>query len=120
MGPERACRLCVLVDPPGIAKTRLAQELTKRAAGRAVVLRGACAARATYWLLLEVVRQAAQVEPTDMAERAREKIAASSRAKPTQRHLVVLVVGRVFGRWQRGVLPRPRQTPYGTPGCARP
>lgn len=74
---DRTCRLCVLVGPPGIGKTRLAHDLARYVAGRAVVLRGTCAeSRATYWPLLEIVRQAAAIEPASAPEVVHAKIEA--------------------------------------------
>ena len=73
----RTCRLFTLVGPPGIGKSRIAQEFTRSVASRSVVLRGVCVESApTYSPLLEVVRQAAAVDPTDSPERVLEKIAA--------------------------------------------
>jgi len=81
---DRACRLLVLTGPPGIGKSRLVQECTRSLAGRAVVLRGACSdSHGAYWPLLEIVKQAAGVEPSEPIERALERIASLLEGGPT-------------------------------------
>ena len=58
---EPAPRLCTIVGVPGVGKSRLAAELTKRIQDEAAVLTGQCLSYGegiTYWPLVEIVRQA--------------------------------------------------------------
>ena len=73
------CRLFTVLGPAGIGKSRLTHEFVERLGDRALVLRGRCLPYGdgvTFWPLVEVVRQAAELADQDTAEQAREKIAA--------------------------------------------
>ena len=62
---ERACRLCTIVGPPGIGKSRLVRELVD-SVDDALVLVGRClpyGEGVTFWPLSEIVRQVAGAEP---------------------------------------------------------
>jgi class 3 adenylate cyclase len=57
---EHACRLCTVLGPPGIGKSRLTRELIEAVGDRATVLVGRCpsyGAGITYLPLAEIVRQ---------------------------------------------------------------
>jgi len=58
----RSCQLCTVVAPPGIGKSRLADEFSAAIAGKANVVVGRCLPYGdgiTYWPLAEVMRQVA-------------------------------------------------------------
>lgn len=93
---DRSCRLLVLTGPPGIGKSRLAQEFTRGLAGRAVVLRGACSdSHGAYWPLLEIVKQAVGAEPNESNERALGRIASLLEDASTARADAEAIAGLV-------------------------
>jgi predicted ATPase len=58
---SRSCQLCTVVCPPGIGKSRIAEEFTRTAAGSKRVVVGRCLPYGegiTYWPLAEIVRHA--------------------------------------------------------------
>ena len=62
----RSCQLCTVVGPPGIGKSRIAEEFTRAAAGDHRVVVGRCLPYGegiTYWPLAEIVQQATSGEP---------------------------------------------------------
>jgi class 3 adenylate cyclase/tetratricopeptide (TPR) repeat protein len=65
---QRTCRLCTIVGPPGIGKSRLAREFVEGVGDRARLLDGRCLPYGegiTYWPLAEIVRQIAGADPTE-------------------------------------------------------
>ena len=55
----RSCHLFTILGPPGIGKTRLANEIVRRLGERALVVRGHCLSYGegiTYWPLLQMLR----------------------------------------------------------------
>jgi tetratricopeptide (TPR) repeat protein len=93
---DRTCRVVTVLGPPGIGKSRLMREFARSVGSRAVVLRGSCTeSGAAYWPLLEVVRQAAAVEPTESPERVHAKIAALLEADPDAEDVAAAVAGLV-------------------------
>src|SRR5436190_3242504 len=76
---DRRCQVLTLVGPAGLGKSRLTEEFSRLARESALVLRGRCHPYGdgiTFWPLVEVIRQAAGLEPSDQADDAREKLAA--------------------------------------------
>jgi class 3 adenylate cyclase/tetratricopeptide (TPR) repeat protein len=74
---ESVCRLLALVGPPGIGKTRLAQECVSRLLS-AQVLQGRCLPYGegiTFWPVTEIVRRAGGSSADDTPAGARAKIA---------------------------------------------
>ena len=64
---ERVCHLATVLGPPGIGKSRRAQETVSRLGERALVVRGRCLSYGdgiTYWPLLEILRDLG--EPADI------------------------------------------------------
>ena len=75
----RVCRVRVVVGDAGVGKSRVVREFRMLAAERALVLRGRCLPYGdgiTFWPLVEIVREAASIEPEDSPAEAIEKIAA--------------------------------------------
>jgi len=69
-----ACRLVTVVGPAGIGKTRLVEEFTNSLGARATVLTGRCLSYGqgvTFWAVTDVVRQAADIGPTDEEAQAK-------------------------------------------------
>ena len=65
---QQACRLCTIVGPAGIGKTRIARELVAEAAEAATVAVGRCLSYGeaiTYHPLIEIVRQLAGDDPDE-------------------------------------------------------
>jgi predicted ATPase/class 3 adenylate cyclase len=76
-GPE--VRLVTVLGEAGVGKSRLIEELVRRLADEATVLRGRCLSYGdgiTFWPLAEVLRQAAGIVPEDSEEDARIKLKA--------------------------------------------
>jgi class 3 adenylate cyclase/tetratricopeptide (TPR) repeat protein len=74
-GPE--VRLVTVLGEAGVGKSRLIEELVRRLADEATVLRGRCLSYGdgiTFWPLAEVLRQAAGIVPEDSEEDARIKL----------------------------------------------
>ncbi len=75
---DRMCQLVTVLGPAGIGKSRLAAEFVAGLAGKARVLRGRCVSYGegiTYWPLVEVVRQAANLSGSEALEQARDALA---------------------------------------------
>ena len=75
----RVCRVYVVVGDAGVGKSRVVREFRIGAAERAMVLRGRCLPYGdgiTFWPLVEIVREAASIDPEDSPAQAIEKIAA--------------------------------------------
>lgn len=76
---ERACHLVTILGRAGVGKTRLADEFGRGLEERAWVLRGHCLAygdAVTYWPVVQIVRQAAGIAPTDDPVTAHQRLAA--------------------------------------------
>ncbi|MGY1688084.1 ATP-binding protein [Geodermatophilus sp. SYSU D00867] len=90
------CQLVTVVGDPGIGKTRLADELVARLAGRGRVLSGRCRPYGegiTFWPVVEVLRDAAGIAATDPPAQARDKAAALL----PPGHTSALVMARLAG-----------------------
>jgi class 3 adenylate cyclase/tetratricopeptide (TPR) repeat protein len=75
----RSCHLFTVLGPAGIGKSRLIHEFVSELGDRATVLRGRCLPYGdgiTFWPLVEVVKQAAELTDHDSAEEAQRKIGA--------------------------------------------
>src|SRR6266536_55900 len=73
----RAPRVVTVFGDPGLGKTRLIEELSELAAPTACVLRGRCLSYGsgiTFWPLVEIVRQAADIRSTDPPEVSRRRL----------------------------------------------
>ncbi len=80
----RQCQIVTVIGPAGIGKTRLTRELESRAEG-ARVLRGRCLPYGegiTYWPLMEIVREAAELSGDEPAPEVRSRIAALAAGSP--------------------------------------
>jgi class 3 adenylate cyclase/tetratricopeptide (TPR) repeat protein len=74
----RTCRLCTVVGPPGIGKSRLARELLARADAQAVV--GRCLPYGegiTYWPLAEILKQLPRTPAGILEGEARAEVIAA-------------------------------------------
>jgi len=76
---DRACRRVTIVAQAGVGKSRLIEEFGRAATtSEARLLRGRCLPYGrgiTFWPLVEIVRDAAAIEPEDSPEAARAKLA---------------------------------------------
>jgi predicted ATPase/class 3 adenylate cyclase len=75
---DRRCGAVTLIGPAGLGKSRLTEELSRYAREHGRVLRGRCLPYGdgiTFWPLVEVLRQAADLDHADDAEAARLKLA---------------------------------------------
>ncbi len=88
---ERSCRLCTIVGPPGIGKSRLAAEFLTEAGDSATIAVGRCLSYGegiTYHALIEIVKQlvgddlepgiSALVERGDLEEPVAERVRAAT------------------------------------------
>lgn len=76
---ERNCHLVTILGRAGVGKTRLADEFGRGVDERARVLRGHCLAygdAVTYWPVVQIVRQAADISPTDDPGTAHQRLTA--------------------------------------------
>jgi class 3 adenylate cyclase/tetratricopeptide (TPR) repeat protein len=76
---EGRCSLALVLGPAGIGKSRLTKEFVASLAEDVLVLRGRCLSYregTTFWPVVEIVRQAAQLNETETEERARERLVA--------------------------------------------
>ncbi len=65
---KRAAQLVTVLGPPGIGKSRLAQELASRVGGEAIVVAGRCLPYGdgiTFWPLREIIEQLSAEQPLD-------------------------------------------------------
>src|SRR5580765_411221 len=65
---ERTCRLCTIVGPAGIGKTRIAREMAGEASAEATIAVGRCLSYGegiTYHPLIEIVRQLVGDDPDE-------------------------------------------------------
>jgi class 3 adenylate cyclase len=75
---EQSSHLVNLLGSAGVGKSRLIDEFVIDLAGRATVLRAHCPSfgdSVTLWPIVEIVRQAAGIDPTDPPESARDRLA---------------------------------------------
>lgn len=75
----RVCRIRLVVGDAGVGKSRLIRQFRERVGERAMILRGRCLPYGdgiTFWPLVEIVRDAAGIEPEDAPEIAIERIVA--------------------------------------------
>jgi class 3 adenylate cyclase/tetratricopeptide (TPR) repeat protein len=82
---DRSTHLVTLLGPPGVGKSRLAEELVNRVRDRAMVVRGRCLPYGegiTYWPVIEIVTQAAGLTPEDGPDAAIAKILDLVRDEP--------------------------------------
>jgi class 3 adenylate cyclase/tetratricopeptide (TPR) repeat protein len=78
---ERSCRLVTVVAQAGVGKSRLIEELVRKASQEARVIRGRCLPYGrgiTFWPLLEIMRDAATIREDDSPEEARKKLSAAA------------------------------------------
>jgi len=71
------CALVTVVGPAGVGKSRLTEEFLARIDGKATVLRGRCLSYGegiTFWPIIEVLREAADIEDEDTPEIVRTKL----------------------------------------------
>jgi predicted ATPase/class 3 adenylate cyclase len=76
---DATCRLVTILAQAGVGKSRLIEELSRRAAGQATVVRGRCLPYGrgiTFWPLVEIIRTAARILDEDTPEQARVKLTA--------------------------------------------
>jgi class 3 adenylate cyclase/tetratricopeptide (TPR) repeat protein len=74
---ERSCHLFTLLGPAGVGKSRLAAEVIDSLQQKATVLVGRCLPYGdgiTFWPIVEVLRQAADLRENDTPDQARAKI----------------------------------------------
>ncbi len=74
---ERSCHLVTVLGRAGVGKTRLADEFARGLGDRALVLQGQCLAygdSVTFWPMMQIVRQAAEIAPTDAPATAHERL----------------------------------------------
>jgi class 3 adenylate cyclase/tetratricopeptide (TPR) repeat protein len=75
---ERSCHLVTVLGSAGVGKSRLVDEFVTRLEGQARVLRAHCPAlgdSVTMWPMVEIVRQAAGIDPADPPELASDRLA---------------------------------------------
>jgi class 3 adenylate cyclase/tetratricopeptide (TPR) repeat protein len=75
---KRSCHLVTVLGRAGVGKTRLADEFARGLGDRARVLRGQCLAygdSVTFWPMVQIVRQAAGIAPTDPPDTAQRRLA---------------------------------------------
>ena len=74
---DRRCHLFTVVGGAGVGKSRLIREFVASFDPEERVLRGRCLPYGdgiTYWPIMEILREAAGIEPTDTADEARAKL----------------------------------------------
>ena len=92
-----ACRLVLVTGEPGIGKSRLASEFAHRSG--CTMLRGRCLSYGegiAYWPLAEIVRAAADIDPSTRPEDARSRIHALVDSDPDADRLSA-VIGEITG-----------------------
>jgi class 3 adenylate cyclase/tetratricopeptide (TPR) repeat protein len=75
---EKSSHLVTLIGPGGVGKSRLTDEFVLQLGERATVLQAKCppmGQSVTVWPMVEIVRQAADIKPTDSPEAARARVA---------------------------------------------
>jgi class 3 adenylate cyclase/tetratricopeptide (TPR) repeat protein len=74
---ESACHLIVVTGPAGVGKSRLTNEFLAALGGHARVVKGRCLPYGegiTFWPIVEMLREAAEINEGDSPEEARAKI----------------------------------------------
>lgn len=74
---EHTCHMFTLLGPAGVGKSRLAAEVLRVAPEDAVAVKGRCLPYGegiTFWPIIEIVKQVAQIDEADSSERAKRKI----------------------------------------------
>ena len=74
---ERSCHLVSVLGPAGVGKSRLVDEFVRDLGEQATVLHARCLAfgdTVTVWPMVEIVRQAAGIAPTDPPDAARVRL----------------------------------------------
>jgi predicted ATPase/class 3 adenylate cyclase len=77
MVEEQSCHLVSILGFAGVGKSRLVDEFVGSVSVQAAVLRGQCLQYGdptALWPMIQIVRQAAGVEPTDPPDRVRERL----------------------------------------------
>jgi class 3 adenylate cyclase/tetratricopeptide (TPR) repeat protein len=100
MAAERTPRLLTVSGEAGVGKTRLIADFVTGVAERAEVLRGRCLAYGegiTFWPLVEIVRNAAEIVEDDSGQDARDKIANLLPANDPDREAIVERVVSAIG-----------------------
>jgi tetratricopeptide (TPR) repeat protein len=93
------CRLVTVIGSPGVGKTRLVRELLGELGGRATVLRGRCLSYGdgiTFWPIIDVLRQAAELGDHDTPADVRRKLAELV-ADEADSETIADLLGAVFG-----------------------
>jgi class 3 adenylate cyclase/tetratricopeptide (TPR) repeat protein len=75
---EQSCHLVTVLGRAGVGKTRLADDFARGLGEQARVLRGHCLAygdAVTFWPVVQIVHQAAGIEPNDDSDAAQAKLA---------------------------------------------
>jgi class 3 adenylate cyclase len=94
----RACRLVTIVGEPGVGKSRLIADFTEGLGRDATILHGRCLQYGegiTFWPIIEIVREAAAIEPDDGPDEARARIAALLAGTPDPDGIVDRVAAAV-------------------------
>jgi class 3 adenylate cyclase/tetratricopeptide (TPR) repeat protein len=95
---ERSCHLFTLLGPAGVGKSRLAAEVIDSLQHKATVLVGRCLPYGegiTFWPIVEVLRQAADLREDDTPDQARGKIESLLAASPEAPAITELVAQSV-------------------------
>lgn len=95
---ERTCHMFTILGPAGVGKSRLAAELL-RLAPDAVAVKGRCLPYGegiTFWPIIEIVKQVAQIDEADTSERARRKVSLIVGDGPDT-ELIASIISQVVG-----------------------
>jgi DNA-binding SARP family transcriptional activator/class 3 adenylate cyclase/tetratricopeptide (TPR) repeat protein len=96
---ERTCQLFTVLGPAGVGKSRLVHEFLTRVGGQATVLRGRCldyGEGITFWPIIEILQEAAAIQPPDSPPAVRAKLAALVEGEEHAERLAEQLVG-LFG-----------------------